>query len=277
MLATAAAASWSQWKKSNEKTTRFAPTGIAERSAMPSPCLRASLSVPPRETSDDSLILRHNVARHVGDVLAVVRGLLEDLRDLLELDDRHGILLTEERRGRVVHEVVGDVLEAVDLDGDPLDPIGLLHVADHPDGLPQEPRSVLDHISELHHRLGRTINFIEADPARGRLDHVEDVVELGGEGLNVLPVDRRDERLVQFLVNPMDDLVGMVLHVLDPSALHRYVAELVQQVRQGDRTLVDRGGQPLDEVEKLALLRDNPRFQTHWPSLPVNAVVLVHH
>src|SRR2546428_12388673 len=187
MLATAAAASWSQWKKSNEKTTRFAPTGIAERSAMPSPCLRASLRLPPRETSDDSLILRHNFAQHIGHVLAVVRGLLEDLRDLLELDDRHGILLMEELRDRVVHEVVGDVLEAVDLDGDPLDPIRLLHVANHPDGLPQEPRSVFDHISELHHRLRRTINFVEADPAPGRLHHVQGLVELRGEGLDCLP------------------------------------------------------------------------------------------
>ncbi len=66
-----------------------------------------------------------------------------------------------------------------------------------------------------------------ADPARGSFDHVEDIVELGGEGLDVLPVDRCDERLVQFLVNPMDDLVSVVLHVLDPSALHRHVAEVV--------------------------------------------------
>src|SRR6266571_489912 len=276
IVAIAFAASWNPLKKSNKKTTRIATMRIVKRSAIPS-AASARPSIPPRETSDDLLILRHNVAQHVGDVLAVVRGLLEDLRDLLELDDRHGIFLMEERRDRVVHEVVGHVLEAVDLDGDPLDPIGLLHVTDHPDGLLEEPRPVLDHVSELHHRLGRTINFVEADPARGRLDHVEHIVELGGEGLDVLPVDWRDERLVQFLVNPMDDLVAVVLHVLDPSTLHRHVAELVQQVRQGDRTLVDRGGEFLEEVEKLALLRDNPCFQTHWPSLPVNAVVLGHH
>src|SRR5213593_2082842 len=215
--------------------------------------------------------------KEITEVLEQATDHCEDLPDLLDLVDRYGILLMEELRDRVVHEVVGDVLEAVDLDGDPLDPIRLLHVANHPDGLPQEPRSVFDHISELHHRLGRTINFVEADPARGRLDHVEDIVELGGEGLDVLPVDRRDERLVQFLVNPMDDLVAVVLHVLDPSALHRHVAELVQQVRQGDRTLVDRGGELLEKIEKLALLRDNPCFQTHWPSLPDNAVVLGHH
>src|SRR6266702_3425201 len=276
IVAIAFAASWNPLKKSNRKTTRIATMRIVKRSPFP---VRASArpSIPPRETSGDSLILRHDVAQHVGDVLAVVRGLLEDLGDLLELDDRHGILLTEEGRDGVVHEVVGDVLEAVDLDGEPLDPVGLFHVADHPDGLLEEPRPVFDHVSELHHRLGRTFNFIEADPARGCLDHVEDIVELGSEGLNVLPVDWRDERLVQFLVNPMDDLVAVVLHVLDPSALHRHVAEVVQQVRRGDRTLVDRGGELLEEVEKLALLRDNPSLQTHGPSLPVNAVVLVHH
>src|SRR2546428_148867 len=180
IVAIAFAASWNPLKKSNEKTTRIATMMIAERSAMPSPCLRASLR-PAARDPDGSLILRHNVAQHIGDILAVVRGLLEDLRDLLELDDRHGILLTEERRDRVVHEVVGDVLVAV------------------------------------------------------------------------------------------------VLPVLDPRALHRRAAELVQQVRRGAPPLVDGGGEPLEEVEKLALLRDNPRFQTHGPSLPVNAVVLVHH
>src|SRR5256712_6105547 len=268
IVAIAFAASWNPLKKSNEKTTRIATTRIVKRSAIPGPCLPRVLLLP-REPSGDSLILRHDVAQHVGDVLAVVRGLLEDLGDLLELDDRHGILLTEEGRDGVVHEVVGDVLEAMDLDGDPLDPVGLFHVADHPDRLLEEPRPVFDYISELHHRLGRSINFIEADPARGGLDHVEDIVELGGEGLDVLPVDRRDERLVQFLVNPMDDLVALVLNVLDSAALHRHVAEVVQQVRQRDRTLVDRAGEFLEEVEKLPLLRDNPSFQTHGPRSPL--------
>src|SRR3989442_1024928 len=153
IVAIAFAASWNPLKKSNEKTTRIATTRIAKRSAIPGPCLRAS-SFLPRESSEDSLILRHDVAEHVGDVLAMVRGLLQDLRDFLELDDRHGILLTEEGRDGIVHE-------------------------------------------------------------------------FGGEGLDVLPVDRSDERLVQFLVDPMDDLVAVVLHVLDPSALHRHVAEVV--------------------------------------------------
>src|SRR5881396_2662335 len=136
IVAIAFAASWNPLKKSNEKTTRIATTRIAKRSAIPGPCLRAS-SFLPRESSEDSLILRHDVAEHVGDVLAMVRGLLQDLRDFLELDDRHGILLTEEGRDGIVHEVVGDVLEAVDLDGDPFDPIGLLHVADQPDRILQ--------------------------------------------------------------------------------------------------------------------------------------------
>src|SRR5207245_9940134 len=117
--------------------------------------------------------------------------------------------------------------------------------------------------------LGWSINFIEADSARGGLDHVEDIVEIGGEGLDVLPVDRRDERLVQFLVIPMDDLVALVLNVLDSAALHRHVAEVVQQVRQRDRTLVERAGEFLEDVEKLPLLRDNPSFPTQRPRPPL--------
>src|SRR5256712_11555630 len=103
IVAIAFAASWNPLKKSNEKTTRIATMMIVKRSAIPGPCLPRVLLLP-REPSGDSLILRHDVAQHVGDVLAVVRGLLEDLGDLLELDDRHGILLTEEGRDGVVHE-----------------------------------------------------------------------------------------------------------------------------------------------------------------------------
>src|SRR5439155_12667799 len=60
-------------------------------------------SVPPRvpplrreRPPTPSLILRYDIAQDVGDVLAVIRGLLEDFRDLLELDDRAGILVSEE-------------------------------------------------------------------------------------------------------------------------------------------------------------------------------------
>src|SRR2546427_9912610 len=136
IVAIAFAAAWNPLKQWTETTPRIATTRIAKRSAIPGPCLRAS-SFLPRESSEDSLILRHDVAEHVGDVLAMVRGLLQDLRDFLELDDRHGILLTEEGRDGIVHEVVGDVLEAVDLVGDPVDPTGLLHVADQPDRILQ--------------------------------------------------------------------------------------------------------------------------------------------
>src|SRR5205809_7038804 len=229
IVAIAFAASWNPLKKSNEKTIRIATMIIVKGSAMPGPYLR----VPPlrrERPPKPSLILGYDVAQDVGDVLAVIRGLLEDFRDLLELDDRHRILLSEEGSDCAVHEVIGDVLEAVDLDGDRLDPIGLLHVADHPDRALKKSRPVLDHISELHHRLGRTINLVESNPARGRFDHVEDVVELARKGLDVLSVDWRDERFVQLLENSVDDLVAMVLRVLDPSAFHRHVTEVVQQI-----------------------------------------------
>src|SRR5439155_18374999 len=88
-------------------------------------------------------------------------------------------------------------------------------------------------------------------------------------GLDVLPVDRRDERCVQLLENSVDDLVALMLRVLDSSSLHRHVTEVVQQIHQGDRAFVDRRRELLEEVEKLALLRNNPCLQSHSPSLPV--------
>jgi len=84
IVAIAFAASWNPLKKSNEKDDEDRDDEDREEIRHSSPA-SARPSIPRRETSDDLLILRHNVAQHVGDVLAVVRGLLKDFRDLLNL------------------------------------------------------------------------------------------------------------------------------------------------------------------------------------------------
>src|SRR6266540_1308841 len=140
IVAIAFAASWNPLKKSKEKTTRIAIRMISRNAIVYSGRKR----VP-----DLSLILRHDVAQDVRDIFAVVRRLLEPFRDLLQFDDSNRVGVLKQRGDGVVHEVVRDVLEVMDLDGDPLDFVPLFHVADHADGFLQEQRGLGDRVGEL--------------------------------------------------------------------------------------------------------------------------------
>src|SRR5438034_4985988 len=166
IVAIAFAASWSPLKKSKAKTTKIATTMISRNAIVSSGMER----VP-----DLSLVLRHDVAQDVRDIFAVVRGLLEPFRDLLQFDDSNRVGVLEQCGDGVVHQVVRDVLEVMDFDGDPLDFVPLFHVADHADRFLQELRRLRDRVGELDHRFGRLVDIVEIEPIRGGVDHVEDV------------------------------------------------------------------------------------------------------
>ena len=81
-------------------------------------------------------MLDDDAFEHVGDVLAAIGGLFEEVEDLLPLDDDDGVALFLEERlhGRLVR-AVRLVLEAVDLDGalgDALAPLERLDRLDAP-------------------------------------------------------------------------------------------------------------------------------------------------
>src|SRR6266545_892484 len=176
MVAIAFAASWNPLKKSNEKTTKIATT-MSSRNAIVSSRME--------RVPDLSLVLRHDVAQHVRDIFAVVRRLLEPFRDFLQLDDSNRVGVLEQCGDGVVHQVVRDVLEVMDFDGDPLDFVPLFHVADHADRFLQELCRLRDRVGELDHRFGRLVDIVEIKPIRGGVDHVEDVVQRTRERLDV--------------------------------------------------------------------------------------------
>src|SRR6266568_3147368 len=253
MVAIAFAASWNPLKKSKEKTTRIAIRMISKNAIVSSGIER----VP-----DLSLVLRHDVAQGVRDIFAVVRRLLESFRDLLQFDDSNRVGVLEQRGDGVVHEVVRDVLEVMDLDGDPLDFVPLFHVANHADGFLQQQRGLRDCVGELDHRFGRLVDLVQIQPVRGRINHVEDVVQRAREGLDVLAVDGRDEGPVQGLEDVVREVVAAMLDVLDRASLRRDILEMLDHVQQRDRSVVHGGRDPFEEIEEPTFLRNDPLFPT---------------
>src|SRR5215203_6611513 len=70
-----------------------------------------------RFASIRSGVLDDDAFEHVGDILAAIGGLLEEVQDLLPLHDHDGIfLILEQRRDRRLVGAIRLVLEAVDLD-----------------------------------------------------------------------------------------------------------------------------------------------------------------
>ena len=72
-------------------------------------------------------MLDHDAFEHVGDVLAAVGGVLEEVERLLPLHDRQRIVfVVEQLADRLLMDAVGLVLETVDLDGVAEDALVLL-------------------------------------------------------------------------------------------------------------------------------------------------------
>ena len=62
---------------------------------------------------------------------------------------------------------------------------------------------------------GASAGAEDVEPARGAVDEVDDVVQPGGEEVDVLPVERGDEHPVEPGDDLVGDLVGQVLQPLD--------------------------------------------------------------
>ena len=88
------------------------------------------------------------------------------------------------------------------------------------------------------HASGVTaLDLVELQPLGGGVDEVEDVVERGGQRVDVLAVHRRDERGVELLEDPMRDLVAVALGLLDHHPLLVDIGIVLQQVLELPRAL----------------------------------------
>src|SRR5213593_3723569 len=179
IVAIAFAASWNPLKKSNARTRRMAGITISRTTSRPpessAPGVDSERGPPPlgeeRAHRFPSLVFRNDVAQHVRHVLTVVRGFFQPLDNLLGLYDVDNVLLVEQRRHGVVHQVVSDVLKTVHLDGDPLHLVPLAHVPDHPDRPFELACRQPDDLCKLHHRRTRALDLIKEESIRRRVNH----------------------------------------------------------------------------------------------------------
>src|SRR5213594_3515018 len=199
--------------------------------------------------------LQNDPFDHVRHVLAAVGDDLHRLVDLLPLDDLDGIARRLEHRGQAVaEEIVGAVLETVHLDGVLVEPrVHRAQASNRPVGRLDVPHDDLGHGPA---RRGRLLDPVHHQTLGRRLDVVEHVVEPRRQIVDVLPVDRRDERGVQPLDDLVGDLVSLVLDFLDGVGLGARVGEVVDQLVEQRRALDHVLRLVLEQVEEADFPRD---------------------
>ena len=111
----------------------------------------------------------------------------------------------------------------------------------------------------LHFRE-RFLDAVEYEQVRNSLDRVENVVERGREGVNVLAVDRCDERRVEPTDDRVCDLVALMLALLDPLGLRLHVLVILDEVLQQFGRRHEVLGRLLEQVEELSRALGDPEL-----------------
>ena len=123
------------------------------------------------------------------------------------------LLVVEQPADRLLVHAVGFVLEPVDLDG-VRDERPCAARARRAPAAPARCDAVMM-LRQLARAEAHRVEPVEPDQRRRRVDRVHHVVERARQGVDVLAIERRDERAVE----PLDDLVGqevaLVLDFLD--------------------------------------------------------------
>src|SRR5215217_349926 len=239
------AASWNPLVKSNTSASRTMATTLSRtRSGM---------------LDDDRL-------HGVGDVLEVVEGLLQLLDDVLPHEHVAGRVLgvevVEVGPGPAV-QPVALVLQLVDVDqvGPQrllLEPAKVLQAVGGRPGRPVDQPGLLDHrVQRLHH-------LVQHQHVGRRLDGVQHVVELAGQGVDVLAVERGDEGGVEPRVDGVGEPVALVLGLDQPLGLHLRVDEVLHHVQQVPGGVDDVGRDLVEQVEVGLLAGKDAQF--HVPS-----------
>src|SRR5574342_409121 len=225
------AASWKPLRKSNASATRTRRMTTARSMA--------------QAGSSASGVLEDHALDHVGHVLGLVRGGLDEVQDLLPLHDRERVASALEELGQGgAQQRVGLVLQRVDLAAGRQDPIGLLEIAH--------------------------------GPHRRRIGEVEHVVDGGEEPVDGGAVEGGDELGVESLEGPVGHVGAGVLHVLDGLHLAGDVGEVLEQFLEEARALDGLGGLLLEVVEEIVRLghellehREGLRLPSRARKIPV--------
>src|SRR5919106_3783174 len=236
------AASWKPLEKSNTSaSTTMATTVTRARSGI---------------LDDDGL-------HRVGDVFEAVERLLELLDDVLP--DEHvagrvlGVEVVEVGPGPPV-QPVSLVLELVDGDEVAAQPL-LLEPAQAAQPLGGRRGRPVDQPGLLDHRLQRLHHPVQDQHVGRGLDGVEHVVQLAGEGVDVLPVEGGDEGRVEPRVDGVGEPVALVLGLDQALGLHLRVDEVLDHVQELPGALGEVVRDLVEQVEVGLFPRKDPQLQ----------------
>jgi hypothetical protein len=112
------------------------------------------------------------------------------------------------------------------------------------------------HIRELLRRRGHLGELIEHQRGGGRLDVVHDVVHPRDQAVDVIAVERRDERLVQALHARVGDDVGLVFDFFDARRQGAHVLTALHQPLHFLCSLDRERGVALEEAEEILVARE---------------------
>ena len=184
--------------------------------------------------------------------LGGVDRLLEPLEDVLPADHDHRVDAVLEQRGeRLAHDAVALVLEPVDLDRVVRDVARSRAAAASPGR--SGARRLQQHVGQLLRLLHRRLDLVEAEEVGDLLDVVDDVVERGGQLVDVLAVDRGDERLVEPPDDVVRDPVAVLLADQDVAGQLAALGVVREQPLEQLGRAQDVAAGLLEEVEELAV------------------------
>src|SRR6478609_5230956 len=198
-------------------------------------------------------LLDRDALDDVGNLLERVGGVLEAVDDGLDLDqvDRVGRVV-EEGRHHLAVERIGLVLETVDLD-----PVALevLHRAQARHGVGGHLGHAGEDLELLREALGDLTHAVQHDEVCGLLDVVHAVVEGRGEVVDVLAVERRDERAVHLVDELVRRVVRGVLQLLETVGHQLPLRRLdLEESSQLPGRLDEELGSGGEEIEKTRVL-----------------------
>src|SRR5690348_13968414 len=211
LVATAFAVSWKPLVKSNISAIRI----VAIRNARLAPPPEPAAAMVRVEAKCGSGIFQQHPIEHVGHVLTVVNRPLQVIVDLLPLDHLHGIGLAEERLQRLAIHRVAVVLQTVDLSQTCAERVAILARLQQDKRLLHLGGGARDQPRHLDGGGRRSLDAVDHEVIRGCLDQVQHVVECGGNGSDVLTIERCHEEAVEQVIHLMGQLVAAMLYVLD--------------------------------------------------------------
>src|ERR1700730_2775046 len=201
--------------------------------------------------------LEGNALDDVEHVFAAVSNGLHCLVELFPLDDFNGVRAAlEERRELIAQQAIGLVLEAIDLDR--ILPVIRRERAQAPHGTVRFLSRLDDDLAHGDAAVRRRLDLVEEKPVGHRIDEVQHVVQTARQGVDVLAVDRGDERGIQPADHFVGDGIARVLEITDLLDLGLSARIVERQLLQYSGRRDDMTGLLLEEIEEILVAWQEP-------------------